>query len=92
MFRTIAGESGDYATTLPNQIMLSGDCSSFDDANWWQLHEFNHVFNQWNTGRLTQANYLPNRKKWEDESDQFADSKLGEFQKCLTEGCKCAKQ
>jgi RHS repeat-associated protein len=92
IFRTAAGQSGDFATTLPDQIMLTGDCNSFEGANWWQLHEFYHVFEQWDTGRLTQANYLPHHKQWENEANQFADTNLGAFEKCLSRGCKCAGQ
>jgi len=80
---------------LTPQEFLADTSSS---GRWWVLHEYTHVVNQFNNG-VTRADYVahhasvgfnPERNKYEIEADDFANSNLEAYTKCL-EASKCTK-
>lgn len=80
---------------LTPQEFLADTSSS---GRWWVLHEYAHVVNQFNNG-VTRADYVahhasvgfnPERNKYEIEADDFANSNLDAYTKCL-EASKCTK-
>lgn len=63
------------ATTQRDTIYLSSHLTApafFADSKR-VLHEYYHVANQWNNGRLGNLSYLLSPSKWEREATDFAD-------------------
>jgi hypothetical protein len=63
------------ATTQENTIYLSSGVSAeqfFNDAHL-MLHEYSHVLDQWNNGRMRNISYIVNPGRWETEAIGFAD-------------------
>ena len=82
------GQSYAYAaTTRKNAIWLTNECDTLFNDNNFMLHEFYHVFNQWNNGRMGRLSYLLDPDKWENEADNFANKNEQSFAGCLAKGC-----
>ena len=64
------------ATTLTNTIYLPSHVSPQDFFNnsKLMLHEYYHVVNQWNNGRMNIFSYLFSPGKWEGEAISFANN------------------
>ena len=64
------------ATTLTNTIYLPSHVSPQDFFNNsdLMLHEYYHVVNQWNNGRMNVFNYLISPHTWESEAIGFAQN------------------
>lgn len=65
------------ATTLKNTIYLPSHVSPQDFFNNSELmiHEYYHVVNQWNNGRMNVFNYLLSPHKWEAEAINYANDR-----------------
>jgi hypothetical protein len=68
------------ATTRRRRIYLRGSAADFFADPWLMLHEYCHVVNQWQCGRLTVPRYLAEwlrRGYWDNrfevEAREFAD-------------------
>lgn len=71
------GGPGIAATTLgKNRILLPSHTSPdfFFNTPSLILHEYFHVFTQWNTGQMNVFNYLINPNKWEIPAYGYGDS------------------
>ena len=78
------------ATTRKNNIYLNIDCATFWNDRKLVLHEYYHVIEQWNTGRLTRYRYIKEwmkkgywNSKYEVEARNFAQQKLDDFNECM---------
>jgi RHS repeat-associated protein len=87
--------------TLPGKIFLPGTCGEFYGNPWLVLHEYYHVVDQWDTGRMSLGGYLAEGagqwlegrdphgdNKYENEADFFADTHLNNLEDCI--GCAAA--
>ena len=78
---------GAAATTRPGAILLAISGDEFISNSQLLLHEYFHVLNQWNTGRLTRWRYLIEsalrgywNNRFEVEARQFAASASEQFE------------
>jgi hypothetical protein len=79
------------ATTRRRRIYLRHGAAEFFVNPWLMLHEYCHVLNQWEPGRLTRTGYLlesTRRGYWnnhfEVEARAFADTHAMQLQALLT--------
>jgi hypothetical protein len=81
------------ATTRRNRIYLRGTLDDFAANPELVLHEYFHVIDQWNTGRLTRRGYVwewlrrgYKANRFEIEARAFTAQKLGRFRQWLESG------
>jgi len=81
------------ATTRRNCIYLRGTLGNFAENPELVLHEYFHVIDQWNTGRLTRRGYLWEllmrgyaANRFEIEARAFTAQKLHRFRQRLEAG------
>jgi RHS repeat-associated protein len=78
------------ATTLKNRIFLRGAGVDFERDTNLLLHEFTHVFLQWNTGIMkNEKHYSDFVDEWENEADGIASAYEMKFEKCRRDLCSC---
>ena len=89
---------GGMNTSRRNSIFLVSNCRSFWRSPALVLHEYNHVIDQWNRGRLSEGAYgfesiiqwvngrdPHDDNKWERAADFFADTHAQSLRECV--GC-----
>jgi hypothetical protein len=82
-----------HATTRRNRIFLRGTVEEFVADPALVLHEYFHVLEQWQPGRLTRWRYLVELLRrgyrancFEVEARDYVDRNLGRFRRLLAEG------
>lgn len=77
------------ATTRRDRIYLRGDAASFFANESLMLHEYFHVLEQWQPGRLTISRYLREwlkrgywRNRYEVEARRFARDYCDKYRSC----------
>jgi Domain of unknown function (DUF4157) len=83
------------ATTRRRRIYLRGSAEDFFENPSLMLHEYCHVFKQWEPGLLTTARYILEwlrRGYWDNrfeiEAREFASDNLYRFRALLTRGIR----
>jgi hypothetical protein len=76
------------ATTRRQSVYVRDGGFEFEQNSHTLIHEFYHVIQQWDNGRMNRRSYLLNVDMWEAEAIA-AESQVQKFEKCRQDNCQC---